>query len=215
MTSRRARPASEGLRQFTATDSDLRHVRGEISALPRLLHGQGAIAFTFGLGVLVPVPDALGARRAIAKRAWSRGGDCTAAPGTRLATAPTMDRAMLRGSWSSRRCRACISAGERPGPSRRPARAHRIASSTASAHGDVHIFIAPRAEERSSAVGTPVPGYEAGRRPRHAAGPDRRGGPPRRTRRDGCRYLAAPRQTEYVVDGWNLTGDSFRRDEDG
>ena len=31
----------------------------------------------------------------------------------------------------------------------------------------------------------------------------------------GCRYLADPRQTEYVVDGWNLTGDAFRVDEDG
>ena len=31
----------------------------------------------------------------------------------------------------------------------------------------------------------------------------------------GCRYLADPRQTDYVVDGWNLTGDAFRMDEDG
>ena len=31
----------------------------------------------------------------------------------------------------------------------------------------------------------------------------------------GCRYLADRRQGDYVVDGWNLTGDAFRMDEDG
>jgi 2-aminobenzoate-CoA ligase len=31
----------------------------------------------------------------------------------------------------------------------------------------------------------------------------------------GCRYLADPRQREYVRDGWNLTGDSFLQDEAG
>ena len=31
----------------------------------------------------------------------------------------------------------------------------------------------------------------------------------------GCRYLADGRQTKYVRDGWNLTGDDFVRDKDG
>ena len=31
----------------------------------------------------------------------------------------------------------------------------------------------------------------------------------------GCRYLDDPRQSVYVVDGWNLTGDAFSMDEDG
>jgi 2-aminobenzoate-CoA ligase len=31
----------------------------------------------------------------------------------------------------------------------------------------------------------------------------------------GCRYLADHRQSNYVRDGWNLTGDSFTRDEQG
>src|SRR5262249_21164072 len=31
----------------------------------------------------------------------------------------------------------------------------------------------------------------------------------------GCRYLADPRQTNYVRGGWNLTGDAFVRDADG
>ena len=31
----------------------------------------------------------------------------------------------------------------------------------------------------------------------------------------GCRYLADPRQADYVVDGWNVTGDAYMMDEDG
>jgi 2-aminobenzoate-CoA ligase len=31
----------------------------------------------------------------------------------------------------------------------------------------------------------------------------------------GCRYLDDPRQRDYVVDGWNLPGDTFVMDADG
>jgi 2-aminobenzoate-CoA ligase len=31
----------------------------------------------------------------------------------------------------------------------------------------------------------------------------------------GCRYLADPRQTQYVRQGWNHPGDAFLQDEDG
>jgi 2-aminobenzoate-CoA ligase len=31
----------------------------------------------------------------------------------------------------------------------------------------------------------------------------------------GCRYLADDRQSGYVTDGWNITGDSFSQDQDG
>ena len=31
----------------------------------------------------------------------------------------------------------------------------------------------------------------------------------------GCRYLADERQSKYVRDGWNLTGDAFYQDADG
>ncbi len=31
----------------------------------------------------------------------------------------------------------------------------------------------------------------------------------------GCRYLADERQRNYVQNGWNLTGDAYRIDEDG
>ncbi|HWW68364.1 MAG TPA: 2-aminobenzoate-CoA ligase, partial [Duganella sp.] len=31
----------------------------------------------------------------------------------------------------------------------------------------------------------------------------------------GCRYLADARQRDYVLDGWNLTGDAYEMDADG
>jgi 2-aminobenzoate-CoA ligase len=31
----------------------------------------------------------------------------------------------------------------------------------------------------------------------------------------GCRYLADARQTKYVQDGWNVTGDTYLKDADG
>ena len=31
----------------------------------------------------------------------------------------------------------------------------------------------------------------------------------------GCRYLADPRQANYVQHGWNITGDTYFQDEDG
>ena len=31
----------------------------------------------------------------------------------------------------------------------------------------------------------------------------------------GCRYLADERQRKYVIGGWNVTGDTYRQDEDG
>ena len=31
----------------------------------------------------------------------------------------------------------------------------------------------------------------------------------------GCRYLKGEKQTNYVEEGWNLTGDAYRMDADG
>ncbi|MFD8088427.1 AMP-binding protein, partial [Kitasatospora sp. NPDC059722] len=81
----------------------------------------------------------------------------------------------------------------------------------------LHIFISAVGDDiRPGATGRPLPGYRAtildldG----HELGPGEPGrlaviGPV------GCRYLDDPRQDEYVVDGWNVTGDLFHRDADG
>jgi 2-aminobenzoate-CoA ligase len=81
----------------------------------------------------------------------------------------------------------------------------------------LHIFITNRlGDAQGGATGRPVAGYEAkivdddmkevaDGTVGHLAvrGPT------------GCRYLADDRQTRYVRDGWNLTGDDFVRDDKG
>jgi 2-aminobenzoate-CoA ligase len=81
----------------------------------------------------------------------------------------------------------------------------------------LHIFIAsPEDEIRPGATGRPVPGYEA-----RVIDPDGKPCPPGVPGRlavrgpIGCRYLADERQTVYVQDGWNVTGDTYVQDADG
>jgi len=81
----------------------------------------------------------------------------------------------------------------------------------------LHIFIsAAGAAVRPGATGKAVPGYVACILDTNGqpAGPGVIGrlavkGP------TGCRYLDDPRQHDYVVDGWNLTGDAYEMDEEG
>ena len=204
---------------------DLRHVRRARSSDPSpedVFTGTAPLAFTFGLGVLVLFPMRFGASFApIAKPGLGPLVETVRRHEvTRLATAPTMYRALLREAVELGSLRACISAGE-PLPASVAQAWHaatgiRIVDGIGSTEM-LHIFIASPAEDSTSArSGTPVPGYEA-----MVVGSDMRrvpaGGVGRLAVRGptGCRYLADPRQTEYVVDGWNLTGDSFRVDEDG
>src|SRR4051794_40899882 len=81
----------------------------------------------------------------------------------------------------------------------------------------MHIFIgSPESEIRPGATGKPVPGYEA-----KVIGEDGRDLPPGTVGflavrgPTGCRYLADARQTKYVQNGWNVTGDTYLKDDDG
>jgi 2-aminobenzoate-CoA ligase len=82
----------------------------------------------------------------------------------------------------------------------------------------LHIFIsASGADIRPGATGRVVPGYSA-----KVVAKDGTDAPVGTIGRlavrgpTGCRYLDNPeRQAEYVRDGWNFTGDSYRMDEDG
>ena len=81
----------------------------------------------------------------------------------------------------------------------------------------LHIFISNRLEEAAAgATGRPVTGYEARivdddmkEVPDGTVGHLAVRGP------TGCRYLADDRQTTYVRDGLNVTGDDFVRDANG
>jgi 2-aminobenzoate-CoA ligase len=81
----------------------------------------------------------------------------------------------------------------------------------------IHIFISASGEDiRPGSTGRPLPGYRAcvldeeGRElPRGSSGRLAVTGP------TGCRYLDDARQLDYVKNGWNVTGDIYRVDEDG
>ncbi len=81
----------------------------------------------------------------------------------------------------------------------------------------LHIFIsAAGADIRPGSTGRAVPGYAAtivddlGRElPPGQPGRLAVRGP------TGCRYLDDGRQAAYVQNGWNLTGDTFTRDDEG
>lgn len=82
----------------------------------------------------------------------------------------------------------------------------------------LHIFISSTDENmRKGATGLPVRGYEA-------KIVDKRGNEVETGKEGrlavrgitGCKYLNSPdKQKEYVENGWNITGDIFRKDEDG
>jgi 2-aminobenzoate-CoA ligase len=81
----------------------------------------------------------------------------------------------------------------------------------------LHIFITNRVGDAvGGTTGHPVSGYEAkivdddmNELPPGTAGKLAVRGP------TGCRYLADKRQSNYVRDGWNITGDTFVRDANG
>jgi 2-aminobenzoate-CoA ligase len=81
----------------------------------------------------------------------------------------------------------------------------------------LHIFISAAGDDiRPGATGKPIPGYQACILDEDGipTGPGVTGrlavkGP------TGCRYLADPRQHDYVCKGWNLTGDAYQVDADG
>jgi 2-aminobenzoate-CoA ligase len=80
----------------------------------------------------------------------------------------------------------------------------------------MHIFISAAGDDiRPGATGKAVPGYKAcvldedGRPLPHGTGRLAVKGP------TGCRYFDDERQSDYVQHGWNVTGDTYRADEEG
>jgi 2-aminobenzoate-CoA ligase len=80
----------------------------------------------------------------------------------------------------------------------------------------MHIFVSAAGDDiRPGATGKAVPGYEAtvldadGNPLGEGVGRLAIKGP------TGCRYLDDERQKNYVEGGWNVTGDTYRRDADG
>jgi 2-aminobenzoate-CoA ligase len=181
------------------------------------------LAFTFGLGMILIFP-------------WRFGGAAVTIeqPGpkplleaikkhgaTHLATAPTAYKVMtgMLGDYDVSTLRTCVSAGE-----------HLPAATWHAWHDAtrlkiidgigatemMHIFISASGDDiRPGSTGKAVPGYvacvldEQNRPMTSGTGRLALKGP------TGCRYFDDERQADYVQDGWNVTGDTYRADEDG
>ncbi|MFC5462782.1 AMP-binding protein [Massilia niabensis] len=186
--------------------------------------GSPPLAFTFGLGGLLLFPLRYGASTVLLEKLTP---DLLLAAIARYRatvcfTAPTFYRQMapLAGGYDLASLTRSVSAGEALPLETRQVwqRATGLAMIDGiGATEMLHIFIsAAGADIRPGATGRPIPGYRAcildgdG----NPAGPGVIGrlavkGP------TGCRYLDDPRQRDYVCNGWNLTGDAYKMDEDG
>lgn len=186
--------------------------------------GSPPVAFTFGLGGLVIFPLRFGASALLTERATpvELAENAAAAGASILFTAPTAYRAILkagRGDLLSR-LRVAVSAGEHL--PRETWQAVYDATGVRLVNGIgatemLHVFISATGDDsRPGATGKAVPGFRATILDEDGSelGPNQPGrlavlGP------TGCRYLNDERQSRYVAHGWNITGDTFLRDEDG
>jgi 2-aminobenzoate-CoA ligase len=182
------------------------------------------VAFTFGLGATLLFPLRFGAAAATVEQASpSAMIEAIAKHGvTHLATAPTAYKAMLAhagldAALPTLKC--CLSAGEHLPQATWQAWKDRTGIGIVDGIGAtemMHIFISASGDAiRPGSTGTAVPGYEVAIL--GADGTPVAEGEGRLAVRGptGCRYLADPRQADYVKDGWNITGDTFARDADG
>jgi 2-aminobenzoate-CoA ligase len=186
--------------------------------------GSPPIGFTFGLGGVVTFPMRFGAAAVLLEAAPPqvlleaieefRASVCFTSP-----TAYRMMEGKADGADLSS-LRKCVSAGEPLPLPTFEAWQRRTGLSIIDGIGAtemLHIFIsAAGAAIRPGSTGRPIPGYQA-----MVVDEAMRPLPPGEVGRlavrgpTGCRYLADERQREYVRDGWNLTGDAYKVDEDG
>jgi 2-aminobenzoate-CoA ligase len=187
--------------------------------------GSPPLAFTFGLGGLAVFPLRFGAAATLLENASPpnmieiiekyRATVCFTAPTAYRAMLAAMDQGADLSSL-----RAAVSAGETlPAPvyDEWMQKTGKPMLDGIGATELLHIFVSNRfGDHKPACTGKPVTGYEAKIIDEHGetVEPNTVGrlavrGP------TGCRYLADDRQANYVLDGWNITGDAFSMDEDG
>jgi 2-aminobenzoate-CoA ligase len=181
-------------------------------------------AFTFGLGMLVVFTLRAGACALVTESATpAQLAEIVEEHGvTVLATAPTAYKQIMKAGHLPRLkgLRTAVSAGEHIPQEVWQAIRSELGLAIVDGIGAtemLHIFISAAGDDiRPGSTGKPVPGYRA-----TILGPDDKPVAPGTEGRlavigpVGCRYLDDDRQHAYVVDGWNVTGDTFVQDEDG
>ncbi|KZB69682.1 MULTISPECIES: AMP-binding protein [Thalassospira] len=187
--------------------------------------GSPPLAFTFGLGGLAIFPLRFGATATLLEKASPPNmiEIIETYKATVCFTAPTAYRVMLSAMEDGAdlsSLRAAVSAGETlPAPVYEAwmEKTGKPMLDGIGATEMLHIFISNRfGDSHQACTGRPVKGYEAkivdndmNEVPVGTVGRLAVRGP------TGCRYLDDVRQSVYVRDGWNLTGDAFFVDEDG
>ena len=187
--------------------------------------GSPPLAFTFGLGGLAVFPLRFGAAAALLEAASPPNliSIIQEHKATVCFTAPTAYRVMLKAMEEGAdlsSLRAAVSAGETlPAPvyAEWIEKTGKPMLDGIGATEMLHIFVTNRFDDhRPASTGKPVTGYEA--RVIDVEGKECPRGTPGRLAvkgPTGCRYLADARQTAYVQNGWNITGDTFVQTEDG
>jgi 2-aminobenzoate-CoA ligase len=186
--------------------------------------GTPPLAFTFGLGGLLCFPMRVGASSVLAEKYTPQTllETIQRFRATVCFTSPVMYRGMaaIARRQDVPSLKKCVSAGEALPDATRQAFREATGIEIIDGIGStemIHIFISHTPERaRRGATGYAIPGYRAavlndnldfcrpGEVGRLAVkGPT------------GCRYLADERQKSYVQNGWNVTGDAYRVDEDG
>ena len=190
--------------------------------------GTPPLAFTFGLGGLALFPLRVGATAVLLEKytpetllqaiQQHRATICFTAPTFYRQMTAIMLQAASKFDLSS--LRKTVSAGEALPAATRAAWQTLTGLRMIDGIGAtemLHIFISAADDEvRAGATGKPIPGYQAtildgegNPVPVGVVGRLAVKGP------TGCRYLADPRQANYVCNGWNVTGDAYVMDDDG
>ena len=186
--------------------------------------GTPPLAFTFGLGGLLAFPLRHGASTVLTEKATPDSLLTTIATfkANTCFTAPTFYRQMapLARNHDLRSLTKCVSAGEALPDATRQLFKKATGIELIDGIGAtemIHIFISHTPKTvRRGATGQAIPCYKA-RVVDEAGKPCAPGmigqlavkGP------TGCRYMDDPRQSDYVRNGWNITGDAYIMDVDG
>ena len=186
--------------------------------------GTPPIAFTFGLGGLLAFSLRYGASSLLFEKHTPESLLKTIArfKATQCYTAPTMYRQMaaLAQEHDLSSLVHPVSAGEAlPEATRQQWQkaTGKVLTDGIGGTEVIHIYISSAGKDvKPGFIGRVVPGYTAQVVDKHMK-PVAPGTVGRLAIRGptGCKYLADPRQQDYVKNGWNLPGDTFVMDEDG